>query len=294
VIAIAPPGTAAEREAAARLFFPSLMGDELAGRTLGFLERFEAGAFALDGWLCARSSGAIAATAVVQPLPSGSAVVLPPHGDPSLFDALAESMLAQLRSAGCHQAALFLDPGCEWQADPLVANGFRFVTEIQTRRREPLEPAPDIPEGFRLIPAQCDMQLFGKLLERTYEGTLDVPESRHVRPIKDVLAAAKLGQPEPPHWWILNGAGVGNIGIIQLAMVDGVVAELSYFGIIPEMRNRGLGAIALAAAMREAARSGSKMLSLCADVRNAPALRLYDASLFRTIQIQRLYLWHYS
>jgi ribosomal protein S18 acetylase RimI-like enzyme len=69
------------------------------------------------------------------------------------------------------------------------------------------------------------------------------------------------------------------------------VAELAYLGLVPAARGRGLGRPLVRFALGRAEAAAAEWVTLSADVRNDPALKLYRAHGFREYDRQHVYLW---
>ncbi|MFO0864062.1 MAG: N-acetyltransferase [Gemmataceae bacterium] len=118
-------------------------------------------------------------------------------------------------------------------------------------------------------------ELFAATMARTYFGTLDFPELNDVRTIDEILEGhRKAGVYRPENWLLATLAGEP-AGVVILTEVPGEAWDLSYLGIVPEHRGRGVGRRLAYAALRLAQIAGCLDLSVAADERNAPALQLY-------------------
>jgi GNAT superfamily N-acetyltransferase len=318
------PATAKEYEATARMLFARLPAGEQMQRVERFVAMVSSGELDSSGLLLAKRDGVPVAAEVVQFLPGGSAVVMPPSGEdrpspaplPSQgreqketpnslpgkgpfhpFDALAEAVVACLRLRSAPLAYLFLDPNDEQQADPLVRHGFRFVTRVthmlRTGADARLPPKPSSTVEF--VPAFDDLTTFGETLLASYEGTLDVPEACAHRTAEDILAGYRTNQPDPPLWWLARSADGKPVGVVLLTVTDPAGGmDLGYLGVVATARGQGVGRALLRHAIWAASIAGFPDLNLSVDERNEPALRLYRAHSFRTYQWQQVFLWRPS
>jgi GNAT superfamily N-acetyltransferase len=290
------PAEPVELEIAARL----LCGRGPAHETPARIERFLAAVADGDvdpaGILLARHRGQPVGVAVVQFLPGGSAVVLPPLPVGRSADALADDIIARLRDQNTPLAYTFLDPDEADQADPLVRRGFRAITRITHMLRTGVPaPPPSDRTDVRLEPVGDDFREFGETLLATYEGTLDVPEACFDRPSADILAGYRVHQPTPPHWWLARDPAGRPIGTLILTVTRTPnVWELGYLGVVPLARGRRVGEAMLRFALRAAADLGVHDLTLSVDERNEPALQLYRGRSFQSYQWQQVFLWRPS
>jgi mycothiol synthase len=168
------------------------------------------------------------------------------------------------------------------QAQCLQRCGFEHITQIVFLMR-PCRPndALALPECVRRVEPH-DPQ-FAALLDATYDRTLDVPELNGVRTIADVIESyLSVWRGEAPTWWAWHEPSEPDpVGLVMLGpLLDGVI-ELTYLGLRPSARGRGLGARLLRVATSQAVMASANALILNVDVRNEPALRLYRERLFR-------------
>jgi len=122
-------------------------------------------------------------------------------------------------------------------------------------------------------PALSD--LFTQLVDRTYVGTLDVPELNGIRDSKNTLLgyAACLPHSKRP-WWILRHPNGESIGCLLLCPYSDF-AELVYIGLVPESRGRGYSRSIMQFAHEWTLERGLQRMVLAVDHRNEPAIRLY-------------------
>lgn len=181
----------------------------------------------------------------------------------------------ELRAAGVVVAQCLLDPEEVAAVEPLRRAGFRHVTRLITLSR----PAAAVVRG--VVPLTVEPadgpELIGAFAA-TLAGSLDLPELSGVRPPGVELACYPTGGRFVAR---LNGEMVG---VLLLAP-----AEVLYLGLVPAVRGRGLGHTLLAHALGELAHFPT--VTVGADGRNLPALRLYDRHGFRPCRSQEVFLW---
>jgi GNAT superfamily N-acetyltransferase len=121
-----------------------------------------------------------------------------------------------------------------------------------------------------------------RIVEATYEGSLDCPGVDGLRDIDDVLAGYRAtGVFSPDRWLIVRREGC-DVGCLILAEYEGQGPwELVYMGLLPAMRGQDLGISIVEHAKRLAARAGQSRLVLAVDAANAPALRMYSRAAFQ-------------
>lgn len=127
--------------------------------------------------------------------------------------------------------------------------------------------------------AKSDWQ---QLVESTYVATLDVPELNGKRRIENTLKGyATNASGEPTTWWLLRHAG-RSIGCLLVTTTGYKSCELTYFGLIPEWRGRGLSKLMMNFLRDWASANNRTHVTLAVDLRNAPAIRLYQNFGFMT------------
>ena len=234
---------------------------------------------------------------VCLPVPGASGLVWPPvsaAGGQGVEDALAGHAVAWLRRSGAKLAQALLGPEEAHLAGPLLRHGFAHVTGLLYLRRDledPLPPPRDEPilryEGYD----RCDRDLFHAVLFRTYEGTLDCPEVSGVRTVEETMEGHRAqGVHDPSHWWL---AWLDNnpAGVLLLAETPDLDAwDVSYVGVVPELRGRGVGRALMRKAILQARMSEAGQITLSVDARNRPAAALYRGLSFREFDRREVFL----
>jgi ribosomal protein S18 acetylase RimI-like enzyme len=244
--------------------------------------------------LAVPGSGATAMIFISEPMPGGE-----PGGPES---ARAER-IALLRQVAAHFVETrtpkvkilqaLPDLADAWAESAFRGAGFVYVGDLEYQRRA-IAPA-DLrgsrtetpwPEGVRVAPltsfpeSQRDAMLL-KVLEESYQDTLDCPELCGLRETPDILASHyATGVFDPSIWFIVmhrEGAGEVARGCMLLSRVpEQRVVELVYIGLSPEVRGKGLGRRLLDLGIRNAAEARLDAVTCAVDCRNDPARRLYQ------------------
>ena len=266
----------------------SLVAEALAASCRGELE--------LGGLWAARRRGRIVGALLTQPLAGRAAGVWPPEvsgawGRHSLAAGLVRAAAEGLRARGVRLLQALLDPALPRSAGAaLAAGGLPRITELVYLTRPtapPLGLPPGAPRlswsGFEAVQEPH----FRATLAATYEGTFDMPELAGVRSLDDVLDGHRAsGRFDPGRWRLgrlsaSDGGAPEPVAILLIAdQPERPSWEVTYLGLVPSARGRGLGRAALAHAL-ELAAPCQERLDLAVDVRNAPAVRLYQAAGFR-------------
>ena len=162
----------------------------------------------------------------------------------------------------------------------LSRGGMPCVTQLIYMARAtalPLELSPLAPSfHWRSYGPETEAE-FRQVLNRTYEASFDMPELEGVRSLDDVIAAHRAGGRFDPSLWMIGTLPNEPESAAVLLLTDQPergLWEISYLGLTPNARGRGLGRMVLAHAL-ETARPNSPRLVLAVDIRNLPASRLY-------------------
>lgn len=253
------------------------------------------GACQEGGLLQARREGRLVGAIGVW-LTGGRAALLWP---PQLVDSegketgevLAEHAERWLGSKNVHlvQATLPLDhgPDAEWLREHRFSGRVDLLYMGCSSDHFPSEmPRSDC----RLVPYRAvDRQRLGRLIERTYQDTLDCPELNGMRDVDDVLDGyERTGEFDPSRWSFLQiregqgDAEAEDVGCLLLAAHPRHRNwELVYLGLVPSARGYGWGLAATRQAQWQAARAGCHHMVLAVDAENRPAIATYAAAGFQ-------------
>jgi GNAT superfamily N-acetyltransferase len=160
---------------------------------------------------------------------------------------------------------------------PLERHGFRHTTQLVLLRRDlaltALPPEPRTPLSYRPEAPPLGAE-FRRVLLATHEGTLDCPELTGPRTAEELLAG--FDEPTPGGGWNLACDGAEPVGVvIHAAGAEPEAADLTYFGVVPPHRGRGVGGDLLAHSLRAFHSAGVRLLTVSVDARNGPAMKLY-------------------
>lgn len=133
---------------------------------------------------------------------------------------------------------------------------------------------------FQPLAARDDDEL-AKLLEGTYEQTLDCPALNGVQDCREVLAGYRAtGSFDPANWFFVRRGGQ-DVGCLLLADFPDVNQYLLvYMGLLPAARGQGLGIELVRHAQWLCRQAGRERLVLAVDAENSPAINIYAAAGF--------------
>jgi ribosomal protein S18 acetylase RimI-like enzyme len=199
-------------------------------------------------------------------------------GEPEVEDRLVAAALAWCRQQGGKVAQAILPPAEAGSAAVLLRHDFDHVTQLFYLTHD-LHALPDEPltGGVRFEPYSTRNEArFREALAGSYEDTLDCPEMNGVRSVDEVLAGYRGTDRFHPERWQLIVAGSEPAGVLILTeLPDGPAWDLSYVGVLPEFRRRGLARAATRVALQMTRKAVALELRAAVDIRNVPALSLY-------------------
>ncbi len=134
-----------------------------------------------------------------------------------------------------------------------------------------------------------DSSEFAKIVEETYEGSLDVPELNGIRSTHNTIEgyAACVRENHLP-WWVVVEEGIP-AGCLLLCPHQNELVELVYLGLVTEARGRGLGRRILEFVETWACERGATRIVAAVDQRNHHALQIYEKAGY--VEFSRAYAW---
>lgn len=278
------PARPAEWAKAFQLIFQYLPNEERQARVQNALRLMRQGELDPAGVLVVAGEGALQGALVCLPVAGASGLVWPPqvcagNAQREIEDQLLSSAIAWLRQGGAKLGQSLLAEGENYLAASLERNGFDHITSLWYMRHElnlpSARPAAAPPLTYQTYSA-CDHALFHRTLLRSYESTRDCPEVNGVRSLRDVIEGHQAqGIHDPEHWWLALQAGEA-VGVLLAAEISEWQGwDLSYLGVVPGARGRGVGRAMTRRVLCEARAAGATQVTLAVDMRNRPAWNLY-------------------
>ena len=238
---------------------------------------------------------------LTQPLSPKSAAVWVPEVRPSwrrraTAAALVHAALADLKSRGFRLAQAVLDESVPTQGGhDLARGGLPRVTDLVYMERATRPPIDEHSKQWEWVPFRDATEAdFRAAMQATYRESLDMPELGGTRSLDDIIADHRASfRFEPERWRLGRIPGEPeSAAVVLLAEVNAQERkswEVVYLGLTPSARGRGLGRAAIAHAL-ELAGAHADRLELAVDVRNRPALRLYESSGFTVVDRRVVHL----
>ncbi len=228
-----------------------------------------------SGLFVARAAGGkLRAAALVQALPGALGVAWPPRGDSvEAVDAVTATACDWLRSRGVKVCQAFAAAGEEAEMKPLERAGFRHTTQLVFLARD-VSPGYELAGTLSFVAVRQPFpEDFSSTLLATHRETRDCPELNTARTPDEICNGFVCSDRAESYLVRDHGECVG---VVLLEPIDAPgAAELTYVGVVPEFRGRGLGAELVKFAIAKVSGAWNAVLNVSVDARNAPAMRLY-------------------
>ena len=246
----------------------------------------------MDALIVARRSGLIVGASWAQPFPGKSASIWPPVlQGAGQSDKVREGLVRLLCERADAAGVLISQALFEDEHDPcagaLLACGFLKLATLDYLTRELSLADASLGEGdsadelaFETY-ADTTHERFKRVIQRTYQESLDCPGLEGRRSQEEVLLGYKAtGRFDPLSWFLATSEGQ-DVGVLLTAEHDGLQGELIYMGLDPTARGRRWGDRLVEKAIRSAAEKGLQNLMVAVDCANEPAKGCYERFNFR-------------
>lgn len=295
------PIRAGEERAAGALVYEVTRGEKPGERQLtAFLDQARALGSDLSLQVVALTGdGSIVGCVAYFPMPDRTATATPPlctgrFARPELQAQLMRGLKAKAAADGLLMIQVFCERDDDKLRDILTRSGFKllavmlFMDRPVTGRDREIRVDPQI----RWVPYSVERHDdFARVVEATYEGTLDGAGLAEVRDVKLTLEAYRSrGEFDPQLWLLAEVRGVAIGCLLLLHHVEQADYEVGYVGVVPEHRGKGFGRKLMEKGLREVAlRRPAGTLTLAVDAENFPAVNVYDELGFRVRERRDVY-----
>jgi mycothiol synthase len=258
------------------------------GQIANILDCHRRGVLDLNGLFHAERSGRVVGAAWGQILPGrmgyswpASVVADEPTDTAHRLQQAADAFLDM--SQVVLSQALVEEPQCP-PARLLTQIGYHHLTDLDFLIYPLEQHATSRPKGEMVYetvgPKNRDR--LAKIIQRTYDQTLDCPELDGLREIGDILEGYRHTGFYRPDWWLIARLGKQDIGCLLLTDHPEVEqCELVYMGLATEYRGQGRGLELTRHAQQLAAAVSRPRLTLAVDRVNWPARAVYAAAGFQ-------------
>jgi mycothiol synthase len=207
---------------------------------------------------------------------------------------LAQAVVRALDAADVEMTQALLPNRSAPIADALESAGFYYLADLLYLSSDASAPPASSSERDVLSFVAYDdsqRERLIALLERTYEDTLDCAAMNGKRQMDDVLDGYRAtGVYRPENWLIVEREG-RSVGVLLLADDPAAALyELTYMGLVPEARGKGLGVQIARHALQLASQSNAERVVLAVDASNWPALAMYSRAGFAEWDRRTVYL----
>lgn len=194
-------------------------------------------------------------------------------------DGLLQSIGRRFDAAGVAFAQCLLPVDDRAAREALDRNRFLFRGDLLFQSCDLTKNLPGerrTPLTF-VTPADSTLERFARVVEQTYQGSLDCPCLEGVRSGEAALEAHRsAGHFDSELWRLYQWRGI-DAGITLLARQDDPESwEVVYTGVTPAFRGRGIGSAMMHAALRQAQSHGATRMHLAVDCRNRFARQIYS------------------
>ncbi len=230
----------------------------------------------------------IDAAAWVQPQIGKSATlwigVAHDEADRRCVAAAAAHALVASRAFDLEIVQLLADPADSERAGLLSSIGMIELAQLhyfEWHVEWQLPRSPPLPLEFETI-TTSHLDRLGSLIAESYAATLDCPALSGLRSTSATIAGYQAaGDYDPALWFCVKFAGEPAAVLLLTPYVDLQQWELTYLGVLPRWRGKGIGRALVAHAQQLARQASVDRLVLAADAANKPATLIYRKQGFR-------------
>jgi mycothiol synthase len=285
-----------DRCAALDLAFSRLAAEERSKQIETILSVLNADENSKQGLFGAYRSGLLVGSVFSQILPGKNAQVwlpyLVPNEPTNTAITLLRTISEWLDQCQVCMAQMLLETATAEEEQILKEGGFDYLTDLlylvcpeddfpQDNLRNPLE--------FEAYDPQNHDRL-ARIVDTTYQETLDCPKLNHVRRLDDVLEGYRATGEFSAGRWLIVRHEYRDVGCLLLADHPRYEnLELVYMGVIPAVRGLHFGSDIARYAQWVARQMGRARLVLAVDASNSPAIEMYASVGFRAWDQRRVY-----
>jgi ribosomal protein S18 acetylase RimI-like enzyme len=281
-------------EEALRLQLQAFPEEERSSRIRQLLDSEQKQIVSVDDCLVCRQGERLAGVQLLVSQPDGTVYVWPaetrsglhPDDDASIRRRLYEEAARVVDTPGVWIGQSLLETDQEEQSRELSEHGFPRLTDLVFMNR-PVAPSadhvaadddsPDAVWHSEPFDEAVNAADFAAVVELTYQSTCDCPELNGTRDGWESLESHRQAGSHSANRWRLFRHEERPAGLLLLTEhPPESVWEVVYFGVAPEFRGMGFGKRILEAGLDLAHKNGIGEIVLAVDVRNSPAIRLYE------------------
>jgi mycothiol synthase len=290
------PITPDEQSAALELLFSTLTPEARNRQIESILSLLASDALSREGLLGAFRNGKLVGSIFAQQLPGKNAQIWLPNvvqdDNCCTAKALLQATVEWLDKCQICMAQMLLETVNADEEALLREGGFDYLTDLLylacLEDNFPTHPVPTVLE-FETY-NQRNHDRFERIVDATYQETLDSPKLNNVRRIEDVLEGYRTTGVFSPSRWLIVRYKDQDVGCLLLADHQQYEnMELVYMGITPSVRGHRWGTDIVRYAQWMAKQTHRRRLVLAVDASNQPAINMYASVGFRTWDQRRIY-----
>src|SRR5260221_3375967 len=243
-LSIVVPATTRLREAALRLLFSPLPGGQREGQLAETLAAVERRELSLDNLVVGLDGDQVRGSVLAVVRPGGGVFLWPPvvragTAAEEVSSAMLKSVADRVDAQGAMFTQCLLEPDDARGRATLERGGFPYATDLLLLSRSLSGDLPARPD--MALSAECysdeSHAAFARIIERSYQRTLDCPALARLRDGARSLEAHRATGQFVPDAWRLYRSGGAEIGVLLLAEHrDRDLWEVAYLGVVPEAR----------------------------------------------------------
>jgi ribosomal protein S18 acetylase RimI-like enzyme len=214
--------------------------------------------------------------------------------DGVVAERLAERVVQSLDDTAVEMTQVLVGSEQSTSVTVLQHVGFRHLADLLylTCEAERFPKNRDESASFEFVPYHGTLRpRLMRLIERTYERTLDCAGLNGVRNVDNVVNGYQSTGDFRPENWLIVRAGGEDVGVLLLADHPNAGHwELMYMGVVPEVRGRQWGQQITRHALWMAGKAGIERVVLAVDAANVPALEMYRSTGFEIWERRTVYV----
>ncbi|GHT23507.1 hypothetical protein FACS189419_07560 [Planctomycetales bacterium] len=290
----------AELEPVLKIAFRHLPPQDAAVRIASIIQQFEAGNINLNGIFLAKTGNACISAMYAQRRPDGSVMLwlpsMPEGYSPAPFYKELEKYCLNEKTFA---AVALADRNQPFDETTLREAGqFEFLSDLVYLgvQLSPSDARFD-PQRLTFIPVSEIQEMptdrLAKLTAETYKNSLDFPKLMQIAPVEAVLEGYQFGTLYRPELWFIVQENGNDAGVLLLTDASPEQAELTYMGLLNEIRGKGYAGEMVAFAKAVAARQNKVLLLTAADAQNIPACQSYLSHGFKAWDRKKVFARFY-
>lgn len=282
-----------------RLAFGHLKTEDQSARISAILDQFAAGQIPLEGIFQAWENGQMVGALFSQARTDGCQMLW----SPTMLEGRSTAPFFEpfdkyCRKLACPAALALVDFRQEHDEQSLLSIGrFEYLSDLiyMVLILDQVK-APQIGESeylqFESLQSfsGSDKKRLETLVKASYQNSRDFPRLMGILPVDKVLDGYRNGSEFDPSLWFFVRGGNRDIGVLLMSDFPEKQIELTYMGLIEDVRGRGFGREIVRFAHQTARDRRCTVLLTAVDEQNTAAVRSYQAQGFQAWDRKKIYV----